>query len=166
MAERQRRDEVALVSCHDFRSRRKIAQIYCNLIGIDHDLLGNVFNRFALFLVFTRRPVPAQCAFCWQAAWTTGRFAQSFLSHKAKAFSRSTSCSVDKFVTFRAPKKHKVQQLSSSRPQQIQHKAVTNYKNLQISIMLQIWFASRGSPVRSRPCPPILMLMCQCVTDI
>jgi hypothetical protein len=49
MAERQRRDEVALPSCHDFSGGWQVTKADRDIRFADHDVFRNVFNDLTLF---------------------------------------------------------------------------------------------------------------------
>jgi carboxymethylenebutenolidase len=68
----------------------------------------------------------------------------------------SSSAAVDNFVAAKASNINKVHQRSTSRPQSIQQQALRIHKNPLISTSAGIWFATRGSQVRTLSRPPNL----------
>src|SRR5205823_11600279 len=56
--------------------------------------------------------------------------------------------SVDDFVAAKAPDFHRIQQLSTSGAETVQHESVTNNKFQPISIIHGSWFGTRGSEVQ------------------
>jgi len=59
-----------------------------------------------------------------------------------------TSQTVDDFVAVKAHDFNRVQQLSTSSPQQVQQQSLGTYWILQVSISLRIWFGTRGLEVQ------------------
>jgi len=74
----------------------------------------------------------------------TNHTSSSYLDY----YHRST---VDDFVAANAPDFNKIQQTSTSQPQQVQQQSLGSHKILQISIRSGIWFGTRGSEVQILP---------------
>src|SRR5690242_9624170 len=60
----------------------------------------------------------------------------------------SPHASVDDFASVKAHDSNGVQQFSISSPQQVQQQSLGSRRFLQVSIMVGIWFGTRGSEVQ------------------